>query len=193
MPAGKKITVTTDTFVAEINTSGGNVQYLSLLKHKDAKDQSKPFTLMQQQGEHIYVAQSGLLGNGLPTHNAEYSSDQDAYNLSEGKDTIEVRLTALDTSEARVTKVYTFHRASYLVDVSYEIENLGKAAITPSAYFQFIRDSLPVDSASKFVPTFTGPAIYTEKDKFEKIQFKDIEKNKVTSAAQSRQRLDWNA
>ncbi|MBI5890511.1 MAG: membrane protein insertase YidC [Nitrosomonadales bacterium] len=178
-PAGKKIVVTTDTFVAEINSAGGNLQHLDLLKHKDTDDQSKPFTLLQQKDAHIYVAQSGLLGKGLPTHNAEYAVAGDEYHLVDGKDTIEVRLTALDSSAARVTKVYTFHRGNYLVDVAYEIENLGAAAMLPSAYYQFVRDSAPVSGSSKFVPTFTGPAVYTELEKFQKIEFADIEKNKI--------------
>ena len=178
-PAGTKIVVTTDIFRAEINTAGGNIQHLDLLQHKDAIDKSKPLTLFEKQGNKIYVAQSGLLGNGLPTHNAEFSVAENEYKLIEGKDTIEIRLTALDTPQARVTKVYTFHRDSYLVDVAYEIENLGSAPISPSAYFQLVRDSSPAEGASRFVPTFTGPAIYTEQEKFKKIQFSDIEKNKV--------------
>ena len=177
IPAGKNIVVTTDTFKVVINTAGGNIQHLELLKHKDTDDQSKPFTLLLQQGGHIYVAQSGLLGKGLPTHNAEFSAAGDEYHLAEGKDTVDVRLTALESDTARVTKVYTFHRASYLVDVAYEIENLGKTALLPSVYYQFVRDSVPVAGSSKFVPTFTGPAVYTEQDKFQKIQFTDIEKN----------------
>jgi len=179
-PAGKKIVVTTDIFMAEINTVGGNVQRLDLLQHKDANDQSKPLTLLQQRGERTYVAQSGLLGKGLPTHNAEFSVAGEEYHLIDGKDTVEVRLTALEAGEARVTKVYTFRRASYLVDVSYEIENIGKEALLPSAYFQLVRDSVPVSGSSKFVPTFTGPAVYTEQEKFQKIEFANIEKNKVT-------------
>ena len=65
VPAGKNIVVTTDTLKVEINTAGGNIQHLDLLKHKDANDLSKPLTLLQQQDGHIYVAQSGLLGKGL--------------------------------------------------------------------------------------------------------------------------------
>lgn len=178
-PTGKKVIVTTDIFMAEINTAGGNIQRLDLLQHKDANDQSKPLTLLQQRGEHTYVAQSGLLGNGLPTHNAEFSVANDEFHLAEGKDTVEVRLTALEAGEASVTKVYTFHRGSYLVDVAYEIANHGPTALTPSAYFQLVRDSVPVGGSSKFVPTFTGPAVYTEQEKFKKIEFSDIEKNKV--------------
>jgi YidC/Oxa1 family membrane protein insertase len=179
VPAGKNIVVTTDTFKVVINTAGGNIQHLELLNHKDTDDQSKPFTLLQQQGGHIYVAQSGLLGKDLPTHNAEFTVAGDEYRLAEGRDTLEVRLTAVDSSTARITKVYTFHRGSYLVDVTYEIENLGKTALLPSAYYQFERDSVPVAGSSKFVPTFTGPAVYTEQEKFKKIEFADIEKNKV--------------
>ena len=178
-PSGKNIVVKTDTLKIEINTAGGNIQHLQLLKHKDTDDQSKPFTILQQQDGHIYVAQSGLLGKGLPTHNAEFSVPGDEYRLADGKNTLEVRLTALNTGDTHVTKVYTFHRDSYLVDVSYEINNLGKTAILPSAYYQFVRDSVPVGGSSQFVPTFTGPAIYTEQEKFQKIEFSDIEKNKV--------------
>lgn len=179
LPTGQKIVVTTDIFKIEINTAGGNIQQLDLLKHKDSIDKTKPFTLLEQNGAHIYVAQSGLLGKGLPTHNAEFSAEAQDYQLGEGKDTLEVRLTALDTGDASVTKVYTFHRGSYLVEVSYEITNRGKDPLTSSAYFQLVRDSIPVEGSSRFVPTFTGPAVYTEQDKFQKIKFTDIEKNKV--------------
>lgn len=180
---GKKIVVTTDTLKVEINTAGGNIQHLDLLQHKDAGDQSKPLTLMQQQGEQTYVAQSGLLGKGLPTHNAEFSASGDEYRLAEGKDALEVRLTALEATDARVTKIYTFHRASNLIDVTYEVENSGAAPLLPSAYFQLVRDSVEAGGSSAFVPTYTGPAIYTELEKFQKIDFSSIEKNKVSLPA----------
>jgi YidC/Oxa1 family membrane protein insertase len=176
---GKNIVVTTDIFMVQINTAGGNIERLDLLKHKDSNDQSKPLTLLQQKGEHFYVAQSGLLGKGLPTHNAEFSTVGEEFQLAEGKDSLEVRLTAQNTGEASVTKIYTFHRGSYLVNVSYEISNHGATVLTPSAYFQLVRDSVAISGSSKFVPTFTGPAVYTEQDKFKKIEFSDIEKNKV--------------
>jgi YidC/Oxa1 family membrane protein insertase len=179
-PTGKKIVVTTDTLMVEINTMGGNIQHLDLLQHKDAKDQSKPLSLLKQEGESTYIAQSGLLGKGLPTHNAEFTASGEDFHLADGKDSVEVKLTAVDTNEAHITKIYTFHRASNLVDVAYEIENRGKTALLPSAYFQLVRDSGVEGGASTFVPTYTGPAIYTELEKFQKIEFSNIEKNKVT-------------
>ncbi len=178
--SGKKILVTTDTFAVELGTTGGNIERLDLLQHRNANDKSKPITLMQHHGELTYLAQSGLLGKGLPTHNAEFSATADSYKLIEGQNTVEVRMTAVGTEGVHVSKVYTFHRASYLVDVAYEIENTSAVALTPSAYFQVVRDSSTPEGASSFVPTYTGAAIYTDQEKFQKVAFTDIEKNKVT-------------
>ncbi len=176
---GKTVTVTTDTFRAEINTAGGNIQHLDLLQHRDTEDQSKPLALLQIKGDHTYVAQSGLLGIGLPTHNAEFSVTSEEYRLADGKDAVEVRLIAIGSGESQVTKVYTFHRSSYLVDVAYEIVNKSSSTLTPSAYFQLVRDTVAAEGETKFVPTYTGPAVYTEQEKFQKIDFSSIEKNKV--------------
>jgi YidC/Oxa1 family membrane protein insertase len=178
LDAEKIITIKTDFLYIEINSAGGNIQHLDLLKCKGTNDQSKPFVLFQQQDGHVYVAQSGLLGKGLPTHNAEFSVARAEYHLADGKDTVEVRLTALESDDARVTKAYIFHRASYLVDVVYEIENRGTTVLTPAAYFQFVRDS-SAGSSSKFDPTFIGPVVYTKQGKLQKIRFPDIERNKV--------------
>lgn len=176
---GKRIVVTTDTLRVEASTAGGNLQNLELLQHRDATDQSKAITLLQQQGRHTYLAQSGLLGKDLPTHNAEFSASAEEFNMADGKDTLDVRLTTVGADAVRVSKIYTFHRASYTVDVTYEIENKSASALIPSAYFQFIRDASAPDGATQFVSTYTGPAVYTEKEKFQKISFSDIEKNKA--------------
>lgn len=177
---GKKIQVTTDFLIAEINTVGGDLRRLELLKHRDAKDKSKPLVLLNNRGSKTYIAQSGLLGSGLPTHNTEFTVKEDGnLQLAEGKNEVQVHLEAVTKSGIKVVKTYTFHRGSYLIDVGYEIENGGSTALSPSAYFQLVRDSSKPEGDSKFVPTYTGPAVYTEQEKFEKISFSDIEKNKT--------------
>ncbi|TMG78711.1 MAG: membrane protein insertase YidC, partial [Betaproteobacteria bacterium] len=68
-PAGKpreRLWVRTDTLLAEIDTQGGDLVYLELLKHKDTHDEKKNFVLFGP--EHRYSAQSGLIGAGLPNH-----------------------------------------------------------------------------------------------------------------------------
>lgn len=178
-PSGKKITVKTDRFVAEINTVGGDLRRLEFLQQYDTKDRSKPFVLMQERGTHIYLAQTGLLGTGLPTHNSVFTAQADNFQLAEGKDTLEVRLSATEIAGAKINKVYVFHRGSYLIDVGYEIENTGSNPLAPSAYFQLVRDTSTPEGGTMFVPTYTGPAIYTEQEKFQKIEFAEIEKGKT--------------
>jgi len=177
--SGQKITVKTDIFSAEINTVGGDLRRLELAQHRDASDKSKPVVLMQEQGAHNYLAQTGLLGGGLPTHNAVFSGAATEYTLADGQNALEVRLTATDAAGAAVTKVYTFHRGSYVVDVGYEIQNTGEAPISANAYFQLVRDNSAPEGDSKFVPTYTGPAVYTEQEKFLKVEFDSIAKGKT--------------
>ena len=176
---GQKITIKTDRLIAEISTIGGDLRHLEFLQHLDAQDKSKPFALLQEQKTHTYLAQTGLLGAGLPTHNSTFTAQTNEYQLVEGKDSIEVRLLAAEVTGAKITKVYVFHRGSYLIDVGYEIENNGTTPLSPSAYFQLVRDKAPPEGGSQFVPTYTGPAIYTEQEKFQKVDFSDIDKGKV--------------
>jgi YidC/Oxa1 family membrane protein insertase len=67
-----------------------------------------------------------------------------------------------------------------LIDISFVIENTGATPLTTaSAYFQFIRDGVAPEGGSKFVPTYTGPAVYTDKEKFQKVDFSSVDKNKL--------------
>lgn len=178
--SGRKIQVKTDFLVAEINTVGGDLSGLELLKHRDAIDKSKPFVLLQHNKSNTYIAQSGLLGEGLPTHNTLFSApDEKDLQLADGKNEIQVHLLATTPSGINVIKTYTFHRGSYVIDVAYQIKNKGTKALSTSAYFQLVRDSKKPKEDTKFISTYTGPAVYTNKEKFEKVSFSDIEKGKT--------------
>jgi len=177
---GQKIIVKTDFFHAEINTVGGDVRRIELLKHFDTVDKDKPFVLFQNDEGHTYIAQSGLLGTGLPTHNTVFNSQATSYELAQGNDSVEVRLTAVTESGVKIAKIYTLHRSSYLIDVKYEIENKSGASLVSSAYYQLVRDDVVPVGGTMFVPTYTGPALYTEVDKYQKIDFDSIANNKAT-------------
>lgn len=177
---GETISVKTDFFRAEINTAGGDIRRIELLQHFDTVDKNKPFVLFQQGEGHTYIAQSGLLGPGLPTHNTIFSAQAQSYVLSEGKDSVEVRLIAKNEAGTKVSKVFVFHKSSYLIDVKFEIENTGSSKLTPSAYYQLVRDDIEPTGGTMFVPTYTGPAVYTELEKFQKIDFPSIAKSKAS-------------
>ena len=54
---------------------------------------------------------------------------------------------------------------------------------------QLTRDGNPAPGASGMYSTFTGPVVYTEADKFQKVDFDDVESGKAKHATQGRQRL----
>ena len=177
---GEKILVKTDMVIAEISTAGGDLRRLELLHHPDKEDKSKPFALLQSQGDHIYVAQSGLIGEGLPSHKTRYATEQTSYELAPGQDKIEIRLAAPESDGVRVTKVYTFHRGNYLIDVGFEVSNARAAAIQPFSYFQMLRDAQPPVGSVFMIPTYTGAALFTEQEKFKKIEFSALDKGNAT-------------
>jgi YidC/Oxa1 family membrane protein insertase len=184
--AGKTISVKTDFLEAEISTIGGDISRLALLKHPDSLDKNKPLVLFNRgKGTHNYYAQSGLIGNGLPNHNSLFISEQDQYELAGNAEQVQVKLKAVGDSKLQVTKVITFHRGSYLIDIAYELENVGKQTIATSSYFQLIRDSVAPEGSLRFLPTYTGAAVYTGKEKLKKVQFSDIDKGKLEYPKQS--------
>jgi YidC/Oxa1 family membrane protein insertase len=187
LETGKIIKVKTDFLEAEINTVGGDIQHLDFMKHPDGQDKTKNFVLFEKgNGTRNYVAQTGLLGAGMPNHTSVFSSEQDSYELVANAEQLQVRLFAEGAAGVKVIKLLTFHRGSYVIDISYEIQNDSAAQISnTSAYFQFTRDEVTPAGGSKMVPTYTGAAVYTEKEKFQKVSFSDIDKAKVNYPKES--------
>ena len=179
---GAKALVKTDLFLAEITAQGGDLVRMELTGHRATEDTNKNFLLFDNGEQHIYEAQSGLIGEGLPNHKTQFQLQPGEYRLKDGQDSLQLRLEAPAGGGAKVSKVYTFHRGSYLVDVAYEITNLGTVPLTPPAYFQTLRDGKPPSTDSRMVSTFTGAAVYTSQDKYQKIDFEDIAKGKAKHA-----------
>jgi YidC/Oxa1 family membrane protein insertase len=177
---GTIIHVETDVYRADISSVGGDLRRLELKQHRAVEDSNQPFVLFQQRADHVYIAQSGLIGGDLPNHHTTYTAPSTNYKLAPGSDTVEVRLEAPPVNGVKVTKVYRFHRGSYVVDVAFEIANGSGSAVQPYAYGQMLRDDKAAAGESSMVPTFTGVAVYTEKEKFQKVPFKDIAKGKTS-------------
>jgi YidC/Oxa1 family membrane protein insertase len=180
LAVGQVIVVKTDVLTAEINTVGGDLQRLAFTKHPDSLDKTKPFVFLEKGlGTHNYLAQTGLLGVGMPNHKTLFSSAKNEYELSKASDSLEVRLDAETDKGIKVTKVLTFHKSSYLIDVSYEINNPTDSPLTTSAYFQLVRDGKEPAGGIRFVPTYVGGAVFTDKEKLQKVEFSAIDKSKV--------------
>ncbi|MBC7697866.1 MAG: membrane protein insertase YidC [Bacteroidia bacterium] len=172
---GQRISVTTDLYNAVIETTGGDLRRLELLKHRAAENDKSNFILLDDAAKPMtYVAQTGLIGTDLPSHKAVFTSAAPSYQLQDGKDSLEVRLSWAGNG-ITVDKIYTFHRNKYAIDVNYEIKNDTASAITPAVYYQIVHDN-ESNQGSKLMPTFTGGSYYTEATKFKKLKFANMEK-----------------
>jgi YidC/Oxa1 family membrane protein insertase len=176
---GETLTIKTDRYVAAVDTLGGVIKEVALTQHRDTDNADKPYVLLQRNENRTFVAQSGLIGEGLPNHHTLWQALPGPRELAPGADKLALKLAAGD----RVTQTLTFHRGSYVIDVSYDITNAGPAPIAPAAYFQLARDSKPTGVQSWGAPSaFAGPVLYNEADKYKKIDFADIDKGKAKFA-----------
>ncbi len=176
-PVGKTITIRTDLYTAEVDTAGGVITMIALDKHRDSHDTSKPYLALQRNAERTYVAQAGLLGEGMPNHRTLYEALPGPRELAKGEDRVELRLAATTPTGDKVVQVLTFHRGSYVIDAAFDVTNTGSAPLSPYAYFQLTRDTKQPVAPSWGAPSaFVGPAVYTEQDKYKKIDFAEIDK-----------------
>jgi len=180
LQTAQRINVETDLYKAEIDTSGGDLRRLELLKHRSAESTEKNLVLLDDQAAPMtYVAQTGLIGADLPTHKTVFTAESNNYALSENADKVDVRLSWVAASGLKIDKIYTFHRNSYAIDVTYQIHNNTADAIEPSVYYQIVHDSKS-NQGSAMMPTFTGGAYFTEADKYKKLKFTDMAKTNLS-------------
>ena len=69
-----RILVTTDVLALEVDTQGGDIRSVSLLKHPLPGKKDGAFNLMQDKVGSYFIAQSGLLGPGLPNHTSIWTA-----------------------------------------------------------------------------------------------------------------------
>jgi len=173
-------TVTTDLLKATVSAQGGDVVALELLRYKEHDNKDKTFVLFD--AKHKYQAQAGLIGEGLPTHRSVFKRVDGATTLADGANELKLRLESTDQNGFKVAKILTFKRGSYQIDIAWEIANGSDKAIAPHAYFQLQRDDVAPAGETAMVSTFTGPAVFTDAEKYQKIDFSAIADNKAKFA-----------
>ena len=172
---GPRVRVVTDVMTAVVDANGGDLRELELTKYRENENANLPFRLFEEKPGHNYFAQNGLIGPGLPSHKTLFVLDSGDYRLKDGQNQVKLSMRAT-VPGAEVVKTYTFTRGSYVVDVDSQIRNLGQAGLDAYPYYQYLRHGLAPEGESKMVNTFTGPAIYTEVGKFQKVKFDAIAK-----------------
>jgi YidC/Oxa1 family membrane protein insertase len=180
----QRVTVTTDLVKATLRHPGASLVRLELLKQRDQNDRSKNVVLFDQSAKRLYTAQTGLIragrwrGPAQPPHRDDAGAGRAGTARRQQRGS-KVRFESPDVGGVKLAKVYTFKRGDHVIGVRHEVINSSGAAINPRLYLQLVRDGNPPEGESSFYFTFTGPAVYTDVTKFQKIDFKTIEKRKA--------------
>jgi YidC/Oxa1 family membrane protein insertase len=168
---GEIITLKNDVITLEIDTLGGVISRAQLTKHLE--EDKSGVLIFERSKARQYYARSGLVsasGVELPNHTQVFSVSKNSAGNS-------VTLVA-EKNGIRLEKVLTLDNGSYVVDAKHTIKNLSNPSADLTLYAELVRDNGKLEE-SMFYATFTGPALYTDAEKFQKIEFSDIEKNKA--------------
>jgi YidC/Oxa1 family membrane protein insertase len=172
--------VKTDVLRAEIATRGGTIQSLWLKDYAaDADRPEVPLQLLKPDAPNMFIVQSGLLGGGdvtVPTHEADFTAAQSAFQLAAGDDQLVVELVWRGDSGLEVIKRYRFERGSYLVHAEQHIDNNTGAPTAVRNYDQLQRTELVDPNKSSFIHTYTGAVYYGPEEKYKKETFKEMTK-----------------
>ncbi len=186
----ERIEVRTDVLKLTFNTQGGSVVRAELLKHGDVHHAGQNVVLLDDSKERVYLAQTGLIGgaetNAWPTHKTSMRFSG-ATALKDGEQELQFQFESAEAGDVKLVKTYTLTRGSYALKVQHDIYNKSTAAITPQLYVQLVRDGNKPEGESSFYSTFTGPAVFTNEKKYQKVEFADIEKGKADFEKQSAQ------
>ena len=181
--AKQRVTVNTDVLALTFDTEGGSLVRTEFRKYGDMTSKDQGFVLLDESTNRVYVAQSGLISGGagaaFPTHKTLMTLVPGDLALKEGQNEVQVKFESADIGGVKLVKTYTIKRGAYAIAVSHDIMNTSGDPIAPQLYLQLVRDGNKPPGESSFYSTFTGPAIYTEAKKYQKIEFKDLENNKV--------------
>ena len=174
----ERIEVTTDVLKLTFDTQGGTIIRSEFLKHADLNDTQKATVLLDESRDRVYVAQTGLIGGAFPNHKTPMSFSGERV-LKDGANELVLKFQSPDLGGVRLIETYTLSRGSYAVRVKHEVVNTGTAPVSPQLYLQLVRDGNKPPGESSFYSTFTGPAVYTDAKKYQKVEFSDIEKGKA--------------
>lgn len=176
---GQIINVKTDFVNASISTKGGDIVFLELIKHPISVEQpDQGIELLHKDTSGLNIVQSGLIGTDreYPNHSIEFTSSQTEVELDgEGKAEVILNWTAPDGVSYQ--KVYTFRESSYHVDVEFRVDNNIESNWTGFFYGQLKQTAVVQEGSMGFLgrlPSYSGAAIYTAEDKYDKIDYSDI-------------------
>ncbi|MEZ5570620.1 MAG: membrane protein insertase YidC [Halioglobus sp.] len=178
--ANQIIQIHTDVLQLAVDLHGGDIIELSLPKYlAELGNPNKPFVLLEDNANLVYIAQSGLIGkDGIDNNGrAVFTSPAPRFLLEEGEDELVIDLLWQNENAVKVIKRLTLKRGEYLIRVDYLVENNSADRWQANLFGQIKRQSGPPPSAvtnSMGMHPFLGVAVTQPDDRFTKFTFKKL-------------------
>jgi YidC/Oxa1 family membrane protein insertase len=181
----ERLEVTTDVYRLVFDSEGGSLVQAELLQHADLADRTRNFVLFDESAQRVYMAQTGLIGGDFATHKTPMTAAPGARSLAEGENELNIRFESPVVGGLQLVKTWTLKRGAYDMALTHEIRNTSSTPLAPQLYLQLLRDGNKPPGESSFYSTFTGPAVFTQEKKYQKVEFEDIAKNQAEYAKES--------
>ncbi len=188
---GELITLRNDVLSIDVDLTGAIIRRAELLQHKDALDKSKNMALLNSKVGALFLAETGFFSptsQAFPNTTTRYTATPGARELG-GANEVSLVLSA-EGGGLKVDKTITLKKGSYEVFVSHNVTNTSAEPLAPQMFVQLTRDSHRPGSTGGATEYFgaafyTGPVVYTDEKKFQKVTFEEIEKSKGDYAKQA--------
>lgn len=193
------ITIRTDVLALEIDMRGATVQNLDLLDYPVEKDNTvvdsirkllgltpaeknhNPVRLFNNSPEKMFTAQSGLIAvsgsAAAADHHTVFTAQNSSYQLADGQDVLAVPLTWTDNNGLEITKTFVFKRGSYEIVLNQSVKNNTGKEWSGRQYSQLLKTPFNENQGNMLTAgmrAYDGGVIYTEKNKYQKIDFGDM-------------------
>jgi YidC/Oxa1 family membrane protein insertase len=184
------VTVTTDTLQVTIDTRGGDIIGVKLLKYPESLENKTPIVLFNDEPKTRYLAQSGLLsafGPDTSKEEALYTTPQTSYTLAPTEKDLVVKLH-WQKDGVQVTKLFTFTRDNYEIKVGYGINNQSSQPWSGHLYTQLLRTDAPPANQGGIINSFAtyfGAAVSSPQKPMEKISFDDMREANLNQTIQN--------
>ena len=158
--------------IIEFSSYGAQINKVIFKDYKDRKTK-KPLSFLELNDNYTFVAQSGFISESLPSHSDNFILNSNK-TLANGNQEITFELSKPGFT---LIKKYTIEKDSYLIKVAHSISGRDINKNEP-IYLRLLRDDKIDSGKSMLMPTFSGAAIYTAEEKYQKVKLENIKKGK---------------
>jgi YidC/Oxa1 family membrane protein insertase len=173
-PTARDIRVETSLYSAVIKEQGGGFAHFILKKYRTELDENSGNMELVSAGGPAELPVLFTLDNGAGVHLPTYRADQETIDLTAAGESRTLVMKGAVPGGLQITRTLVFRPDSYIIDITYLVENHGEASAQISPAMSLINTPFAHGSStSRYL--FRGPAAYVN-DKLIEIKpkkFKD--------------------